>query len=516
MANILRNLRIRTRLAVCFGAVILSLIVLTTITLSQLAKVREISDTAVRLQAERLALAQEWRQNIAVNSQRALGIGLSMDPQLEKFFEPDIKRVTARTSELQKRFAELETAPEGRAIQERLASVRKRYIAGRDGLARLGSIADKAAAQAKAAEFKTLVDEYIAAAGDLVNHEIARSQALHTEVVASMNLMQTAALAATAACVLVASVLGWLLNRSIVRPLASAQEVAERIAGGDLRVAIPTSGRDEVGRLLGSLAAMKEALATLVGHIRQGAAGIGVASDEVASGNQDLSERTEQAAARLQQTASSIEQMAGAVRSSAESARHADDLARGASTLATRGGEVVVGAVDTMEAVHASSKKIADIIGVIDGIAFQTNILALNAAVEAARAGELGRGFAVVAGEVRSLAQRSAGAAREIKGLIGDSVGKVESGAAQVQQAGRTMEEIVAGVRQVSEAVAQIAAAASDQDRGIGDVSRVVAELDQATQQNAALVEESAAAAMSLKDQAARLNEAVAKFRLTA
>ncbi|HVK30970.1 MAG TPA: methyl-accepting chemotaxis protein [Burkholderiaceae bacterium] len=301
---------------------------------------------------------------------------------------------------------------------------------------------------------------------------------------------------------------------SICRPLTEAQRVAGAIAEGDLSQRIESTGRDETADLLRALAAMQQRLHALVGQVRGAADTIQVASVEVASGNADLSSRTEQTASSLQQTASSMEQLTGTVRQSADSANTANQLASSAASVARRGGEVVTQVVTTMDEIQASSKKIADIIGTIDGIAFQTNILALNAAVEAARAGEQGRGFAVVAGEVRSLAQRSAEAAKEIKTLIGASVERVESGSQLVQSAGSTMGEIVASVQRVTDIIGEISAAATEQSQGIGQVNVAVTQLDQMTQQNAALVEESAAAAESLKDQATRLAGVVSTFRL--
>ncbi|MFM2068285.1 MAG: hypothetical protein RLZZ584_3194 [Pseudomonadota bacterium] len=302
-------------------------------------------------------------------------------------------------------------------------------------------------------------------------------------------------------------------SRSIVGPLEQAHDLAQAIAGGDLTSQVPSQGKDECSDLLRAVAGMQDALRGMVGNIRQTTESISTASTQIASGNQDLSGRTEQTAGSLQQTASSMEQLTGTVRQTADSARTANQLASSAAQAAQRGGEVVSQVVQNMDEISSQSRKIAEIIGTIDGIAFQTNILALNAAVEAARAGEQGRGFAVVAGEVRNLAQRSANAAREIKSLIGASVDKVESGSRLVQDAGATMSEIVTSVQRVSDIIGEITAAATEQSSELGQVNTAVTQLDQMTQQNAALVEESAAAAESLREQAARLAELVAAFR---
>ncbi|MBK9363830.1 MAG: HAMP domain-containing protein [Rubrivivax sp.] len=303
-------------------------------------------------------------------------------------------------------------------------------------------------------------------------------------------------------------------SRSITGPIRRARDVATAIAQGDLTQTVHDDGADEAGALLRSLEHMRGALSALVGELRQACDSIGLSSGEVAAGNHDLSQRTEQTASNLQQTASAIEQLTGTVRNSADAASQADQLARSAASVAQRGGTVVSQVVQTMNEINASSRRIGDIIGTIDGIAFQTNILALNAAVEAARAGEQGRGFAVVAGEVRSLAQRSAEAAREIKSLIGASVERVEAGTRLVQDAGGTMGEIVASVQRVSDIIAEISSAAGEQSSGIGQVNGAVAQLDRMTQQNAALVEQSAAAARSLREQAGKLSRVVASFRL--
>ncbi|MBL8343333.1 MAG: HAMP domain-containing protein [Rubrivivax sp.] len=318
------------------------------------------------------------------------------------------------------------------------------------------------------------------------------------------------------AAVGVIGALSWHTVRSVTRRLDTAVAVAERVAQGHLD-AVPaeaTRGSDETARLLTALAAMVDTLEGIVGNIHGAAQEIDVGAREISRGNQDLSQRTERQASALQQTAASMEQLGSTVQQNAANARQANELAEGASQVATRGGEVVGAVVQNMRAISASSQKIAEIIGTIDGIAFQTNILALNAAVEAARAGEQGRGFAVVAGEVRSLAHRSADAARQIKQLIGQSVEQVEQGAALVDQAGATMQEIVGATHRVTGIMREISHASAEQSTGVAQVGQAVQQMDQGTQQNAALVEQSAAAAMSLQQQAQRLTEAVAAFKL--
>ncbi|WP_328589497.1 methyl-accepting chemotaxis protein [Piscinibacter terrae] len=348
-------------------------------------------------------------------------------------------------------------------------------------------------------------------AGDLNKAALAGSQKLDATAVMVMSM-----LAGSVALALILITPLTIINmRTICGPIRRAEELADAIAQGDLSERdVDVSGKDEAAHLLQALLTMQQSLRKIVSEVRQSTDSISTASMEIATGNHDLSVRTEQTASNLQQAASSMEQLTGTVKQSADSARQADQLAASAAEVAARGGKVVSEVVSTMDDINASSKKISDIIGVIDGIAFQTNILALNAAVEAARAGEQGRGFAVVAGEVRNLAQRSAEAAKEIKGLIGASVDKVESGSKLVADAGRTMQEIVSSVQRVTDIIGEITAASTEQSDGIGQINGSVAQLDQATQQNAALVEQSAAAAESLKDQTARLSQAVSVFRL--
>jgi len=309
----------------------------------------------------------------------------------------------------------------------------------------------------------------------------------------------------------------WIfINRTVLRPLHQAGDHFDKIAGGDFTGRIEVRSTNEIGQLFGAIKRMQESLTRTVAVVRRGVDEINVGSREISAGNTDLSSRTEQQAASLEETAASMEQLASTVKQNADNARQANQLAASASDVAERGGSAVSEVVSTMQGISASSRKISEIVSVIDGIAFQTNILALNAAVEAARAGEQGKGFAVVAGEVRSLAQRSAQAAKEIKGLIEDSVTKVGAGSQQVERAGATMQEIVASVKRVTDIMGEISAASEEQSSGIDQVNRAVSQMDEVTQQNAALVEEAAAAAGSLQEQAQRLAEAVAVFKINA
>ena len=348
---------------------------------------------------------------------------------------------------------------------------------------------------------------------------IALQNSLNDETTASAEVTQSRARWSGGLLVAMAMGLGvliaWRITASITQPIGRAVVVAERIARGDLTSQVEVRINDETGRLLEAIAAMQERLRSLVGEIGQTADSILVASSEVASGNQDLSQRTEQTSHNLQGASHALADLTGTVAQSAESAHQANGLASKASSAATQGGEVVSQVVRTMDAISASSRKISDITGVIDSIAFQTNILALNAAVEAARAGEQGRGFAVVASEVRGLAGRAANAAREIKTLINDSAQQVQEGSTLVNHAGASIAQLVQSVRQVSDIMAEITAATQEQSQRITDVSHSVGSLEEMTQQNAALVEEGAAAAESLKDQAGRLTQVVHTFRLT-
>ena len=348
----------------------------------------------------------------------------------------------------------------------------------------------------------------------LMTLQIDEAKAEYNVAMARYNTVRIVFITAIVAGVLFAFIFGMSLVRGISRSLAQAIDASNAVAQGDLTHTIHVSGKDEVSQLMVSLSAMKSSLVNIVGNVRQGTDTIATASSQIAAGNQDLSSRTEQQASSLEETAASMEELTSTVKQNADNARQANQLAVSASSVAVKGGTVVSQVVGTMGAISTSSKKIVDIIGVIDGIAFQTNILALNAAVEAARAGEQGRGFAVVAAEVRSLAQRSAAAAKEIKALIGDSVDKVEEGSKQVAEAGRTMDEIVGSVKRVTDIMGEIEAASREQTQGIEQINQAITQMDQVTQQNAALVEEAAAAAASLQEQASGLSQVVSVFKL--
>jgi methyl-accepting chemotaxis protein len=355
---------------------------------------------------------------------------------------------------------------------------------------------------------------YLAAIEKLANMQSEQIKSLTIEVDGLFRAARNMMLVLGTVAILAGVLLAWRITRSITLPLHEAVDVAGRVANGQLDSRIEVRTGDETGQLMGALKDMNDNLVRIVGQVRQGTDTIATASTEIAQGNLDLSNRTEQQASSLEETASAMEELTSTVKQNADNARQANQLAVSASEVAVQGGAVVSQVVDTMGSINESSRKIVDIIGVIDGIAFQTNILALNAAVEAARAGEQGRGFAVVASEVRSLAQRSASAAKEIKSLIDDSVAKVDAGSKLVEQAGTTMGEVVASVRRVTDIVGEISSASQEQSDGIEQVNHAITLMDEATQQNAALVEQAAAAARAMQEQAATLTETVSVFRL--
>jgi methyl-accepting chemotaxis protein len=405
--------------------------------------------------------------------------------------------------------------PEAKAVLLRLKDLRGKYVQSFSKVVQMVEAGDREGATA-------LLKSETLPALDALQEPINAMNALEKKlvetggrtVVRDIASARIQMLALGAAGLLIGVALAYWITRSIIMPLRRAVAVAQNVAAGDLGSRIEVDGSDETAELLSALRGMNESLIDIVSNVRGGTEAIATATSQIAAGNIDLSSRTEEQASALEQTAASMEELADTVKRNYEQSRHANEIAEAASQVAVKGGSVVSQVVHTMEAINTSSRKIADIIGVIDGIAFQTNILALNAAVEAARAGEQGRGFAVVASEVRSLAGRSATAAREIKALIETSVNNVTEGCQQVERAGSTMDEIVVNVRRVTDIMNEITSASQDQTSGIDQVNQAVGQMDQVTQSNAALVEEAAAAAQSLEHQAKGLVQAVSVFKL--
>ena len=497
------------------GVAILALVVVLGLSLVRVQHLGATVDRLATEQVERLQLALRWRSNIAVNSTRVFSIVQSEGDDLQNYFKDMVAATTADTSKVQKRYTELENSPEGLRIQEELAAVRKPYLEVRDKALALKKAGDMAQAKSFAlGSFAPVVDQYNAVADKMVAYQVQRSAEQAGEAAGLIQSYRTTVLVAGVAGLALLVLLSWVVVQRIRRSLGEVALVAQRIGEGDLSQPIHAQGRGEVAQMMRAMEGMQSSLVRIVGDVRHSSDSIATGSSEIATGNADLSQRTEEQASNLQQTAASMEQITSTVKNNSDTAQRAAVLAGTASAAAVKGGEVVGQVVATMQDIAAASKKITDIIAVIDGIAFQTNILALNAAVEAARAGEQGRGFAVVASEVRSLAQRTASAAKEIKTLIGASVEKVDNGAQLVTNAGQSMEDIVTQVKRVSDLIGEISSATGEQTIGISQVGEAVTQLDQVTQQNAALVEQSAAAADSLKHQAAKLAQIVSVFRL--
>ncbi|MGB9990607.1 methyl-accepting chemotaxis protein [Massilia sp. SM-13] len=511
----LSNLKIGARLGLGFALTIAVMLAMTLLGISRIQFTAGLTDQLVHDRAVKVQLTNEMRSYSNRAAQALRNAALAPDAAMMADFlrqQGDADRLGA------------ESAAKLRAILNRPDTIRQfdqqqaalaAYQSKRDQLVRLLQGGDKEGAvqalfrdavPAQTAYFGTL-DAMLATQNKLTRSDgDAAAQASQSATVLMVSLL----VLATGLSVLT----GWLITRSVTAPIGEAVALAETVAQGDLTVSISTARRDETGRLLTALQNMVQALTRTVGTVRQGTDAIATSSAEIAAGNLDLSRRTEQQAASLEETASSMEELTSTVRQNADNARQANQLVVSAADYASQGGQVVSQVVETMDAIKGSSGKIVDIIGTIDGIAFQTNILALNAAVEAARAGEQGRGFAVVAGEVRTLAQRSAAAAKEIKALIDDSVSKVDAGGRLVDQAGATMDKIVASVQQVADIMNEITSASQEQSAGIDQINLAVVEMDTVTQQNAALVEEASAAATSMQRQAAQLAETVAVFRL--
>jgi len=478
----------------------------------------QLDDEAARIvqaNQDRMSLALRWKGLTMLAVDQSVSALASADETLASGLQKKAKQGIEAINVVQKQVEAAAVTAEGKAQLERIAAARKVVL---DALAE----ATKARAEGDFARTLTLVDSkllpaverYVGEQDAYVQLQERQRDAAKQEAQALRERAMWMGAGIAAVVVVLGLVLANLLVGSITHPLERAVGLADAIAGGDLTQDVHDDRRDELGHLLRSLSAMGARLRGVVGEVRSGVESVSAASSQIATGNHDLSARTEQTAANLEETAASMEELTATVTQSADTARQANQLAANAAQAAERGGEVVGQVVTSMQQITESSRKIADIIGVIDGIAFQTNILALNAAVEAARAGEQGRGFAVVAGEVRSLAQRSAEAAKEIKQLITTSVDNVQSGSAQVEQAGQSMQDIVHSVRRVSDLIGEITASSTEQRDGIGQVNQAVANLDQMTQQNAALVEESSAAAAAMHEQAQRLAQVVAVFNV--
>lgn len=508
------DLKVGTRLGCGFAAVILLMLVMLTSALWQLERISE-AKSVMSMTRQKSRLAQEWAQGIATNSVRTVAKAKSTDPADEGYFDSQMKALSAKVKDVERQLRELAGGEKGKTLMQGADEQRKRYSAIRDEVfarkARRGGLDQELRAYIDK-ELMPAMNGYLGAVGDVAAYQDGLFEDADKQIDALQASAQRLLVGIGIGALACGAAFGLLLTRSITRPLAGAVRLAEQVASGDLTAQVEVSSRDEVGQLQAALRTMTDSLLTTVGRVRAGADTIAGASRQIASGNLDLSSRTEQQASSLEETASSMEELTSTVRHNADNADQARHVAQQVSEVALRGTNVVSQVVTTMASIDASSKRIGDIIAVIDGIAFQTNLLALNAAVEAARAGEQGRGFAVVASEVRNLAQRSAGAAREIRTLVGDSLAKVEIGGRLVGEAGVTMDEIARGIARVTAIMSDIAAASAEQTRGIEQMNSAITEMDDVTQQNAALVEQAAAAAASLQDQAASLAQLMSTF----
>jgi methyl-accepting chemotaxis protein len=513
--SFMQNLNIGKKIGVAFALVLIIAIAITGVGLWQLNKMTASTKELMALPLTKERLVSDWYRTIYGGSRRTLAIAKSSDSSLVAFFAEDSAAGSKEAGEILKQVKELLTSPEEDKLLKDISAARDFYNIQKAAVTKAKEANDADTANLVLQEkFIPASTKYQGLLRDLVamQRKAIDDNAARIDEAATTSLRLQALLMAL--LVVLVAVCGATLRSSIVKPLEVAIAVARRVAKGDLTADIKVASRDEAGQLLQALREMNDALRSLVTNVIDGTGTIAQASEEIASGNLELSSRTEQQASSLEETASSMEELTSTVKQTSDNARQANQLAGSASEVAAKGGTVVRQVIDTMSQISASSNKIVDIIGVIDGIAFQTNILALNAAVEAARAGEQGRGFAVVAAEVRSLAQRSAAAAKEIKGLIDASVSNVAAGSALVGEAGTTMEEIVDGVRRVADIMGEISAATGEQTLGIEQINEAISQMDQTTQQNASLVEEAAATSETLQRQAAELADAVRVFKL--
>ncbi|MBA5686008.1 methyl-accepting chemotaxis protein [Rugamonas apoptosis] len=509
------DLKIGVRLGGGFGLMLVLMMAMAAAGIWRLQEVGRLTEQMVSEAMLKERLTAEWHNLISISGIRVIAFARNAD-QAESPTEAQQAAATrARVNAIQKQLEPMLVSPEEKVLLDAVTAVRKDYAATRDIVFKLKKTDQEATRQLVDSKLEGQFTAYLTSVEKIGSYEADVGRTLAAQVQQQYRDGQRFLLALVAGGLVLGSWFAYLIAVSITRPLHKAVQVAQTVAAGNLNSRIDVRSADETGMLLQALKEMNASLVNIVGQVRQGTETIATASSQIASGNLDLSARTEQQASSLQQTASSMEQLTATVKQNGDSSRQAHTLALSASEVAVKGGTVVEEVVDTMGMINASARKIVDIIAVIDGIAFQTNILALNAAVEAARAGEQGRGFAVVATEVRNLAQRSAAAAKEIKELIGDSVDKVEAGARLVDEAGSTMKEIVINVRRVTDIIGDITAASSEQTVGIEQINRAISQMDQVTQQNAALVEEAAAAAASLQDQSTALAEVVSVFQLT-
>jgi methyl-accepting chemotaxis protein len=511
------NIKIATLLKLGFGLLALLIVLMGTLSFLRASAAQQAFDNVVDNRYPKISALH------SVND-RAKETALLHRDLLAMSDADDIKKALETVASLQKTntdtLAKLDPtfkSEKGRALFKALADLRAQYLpVGQKFTAQASSGEQEMAKISMQTELAPLEQKYFLAVEAMIKFQEEQTEVAKSQAASAINQIRTTLLLSGGIALLVATLAAFWITRAVTLPINQAVAVARAVAGGDLSYAFEAQGKSETGLLLRALKDMQAGLVQVVSNVRHGSESVATASAEIAQGNQDLSSRTESQASALEQTAASMEELGSQVKQNADNARQANQLALNASSVAVQGGEVVGQVVQTMKGINDSSRKIADIISVIDGIAFQTNILALNAAVEAARAGEQGRGFAVVASEVRSLAGRSAEAAKEIKTLIGASVERVEQGAALVDKAGTTMDEVVSSIRRVTDIMGEISSASSEQSAGVAQVGEAVTQMDQVTQQNAALVEQMAAAASSLKSQANELVQTVAVFKLNA